>query len=104
MWDSNYSPTIEHVLQVWFFPFEKVKEDKVMESVPAVTMLAGSFDHIVLFLNNLILDQEMQLFSEKCNEKEEVWILCEQLKPKPLTCFYYKNINNIYNLLNNIRR
>lgn len=33
-----------------------------MESVPAVIMLAGAFDDTGLFLNNLILDQEIHLF------------------------------------------
>ena len=39
-----------------------MKENKVIESVPAVTALTGAFENIVLFLVNLILDQEIQVF------------------------------------------
>lgn len=37
-----------------------MEENKVVESVPSVPRLAGAFDDMV-FLNNLILDQEIQL-------------------------------------------
>lgn len=38
-----------------------MEENKVVESVPSVPRLAGAFDDMVFFLNNLILDQEIQL-------------------------------------------
>ena len=46
-------------MQVWFLRFSNVEENEVVESVTAVTRLAGAFDDMLLFLNNLILDQKI---------------------------------------------
>lgn len=39
------------------FTILKVKENKVIERVPAVPRLAGALDEVGLSLNNLVLDQ-----------------------------------------------
>lgn len=68
MWASNYSPTTEHVLQTQFAQFYKKRKNKVIDSVPAVTFLAGAVSMEGLSLNNFILEQEVQIVVDLIEE------------------------------------